>query len=70
MEGVESVTQKDDTHLHWIVDIAGFRREFDTEITEQTPDQRIAWTSVEGPDRSNPWHIPPRARSPLTSRRT
>ena len=49
MEGVESVTQKDDTHLHWVVEIAGVTREFDTEITEQTPDQRIAWQSLDGP---------------------
>lgn len=49
MEGVESVTQVTDTRNHWVADIAGTRREFDTEITEQTPDQRIAWTTVDGP---------------------
>lgn len=48
MEGVEEVTQRDDTHLHWKVDIAGVEREFDAEITEQEPDQRIAWTSESG----------------------
>ena len=49
MEGVESVTQLSDTRNHWVTDIGGVRREFDTEITEQTPDQRIAWTTVDGP---------------------
>ena len=49
MEGVESVTQITDTRLHWVVEIAGVRREFDAEITEQTPDQRIAWRSTDGP---------------------
>lgn len=49
MEGVESVTQVTDTRNHWVADVAGVRREFDTEITEQTPDQRIAWTTVDGP---------------------
>jgi uncharacterized membrane protein len=49
MEGVESVTQMTDTRNHWVTDIAGVTREFDTEITEQTPDQRIAWTTVDGP---------------------
>ena len=49
MEGVESITQLTDTTVHWVVEIAGVRREFDAEITEQTPDQRIAWESVDGP---------------------
>jgi uncharacterized membrane protein len=48
MEGVESVTQVSDTRNHWVTEIAGVRREFDTEITEQVPDQRIAWRSVDG----------------------
>ena len=48
MEGVESVTQTDDTHSHWVTKVGGQRREFDTEITEQHPDERIAWKSVGG----------------------
>jgi uncharacterized protein YndB with AHSA1/START domain len=48
MEGVESVKQTDATHLHWIATVAGRRQEWDAEITEQTPDQRIAWTSITG----------------------
>ena len=48
MEGVESVTQLDDTHLHWVAEIAGVRREWDAEITEQHPDERVAWTSTSG----------------------
>ena len=43
MEGVETVQQLDDTRLHWVTEIAGQKREFDAKITEQTPDQRIAW---------------------------
>ena len=43
MEGVEKVIQQDDTRLHWVVEIAGQTREYDATITEQTPDQRIAW---------------------------
>ncbi len=43
MEGVESVTQLDDKRLHWAAEIAGQKREFDATITEQTPDDRIAW---------------------------
>src|SRR3954452_18474612 len=48
MEGVEEVRQVDDTHLHWRTKVAGREQEFDAEITEQTPDQRIAWTSQAG----------------------
>jgi uncharacterized membrane protein len=43
MQGVERVEQKDDRHLHWVVDIAGADREFDAQITDQTPDQVIEW---------------------------
>jgi uncharacterized membrane protein len=50
MEGVESVEQIDDRRLRWKVDIAGVHREFEAEITEQTPDQRIAWRSRTGVD--------------------
>ncbi|MEV4410773.1 SRPBCC family protein [Catellatospora sp. NPDC049609] len=48
MKGVESVRQIDDTHSHWVVNVAGATREFDTEITEQHPDERIAWKSTSG----------------------
>jgi uncharacterized membrane protein len=48
MEGVERVQQADDRHLHWVAEIAGRRREWDAEIYEQVPDQRIAWRSVSG----------------------
>ena len=48
MDGVESIKQLDDTHLHWITKIGGKREEFDAEVTEQTPDQRIAWKSTNG----------------------
>jgi uncharacterized membrane protein len=46
MSGVESVTQLTDTTNHWITKIGGVEREFDTEIVEQHPDQRIAWRAV------------------------
>lgn len=45
---VDSIVQKDDTHSHWKVSIAGNTREFDTVISEQHPDERIAWTSTGG----------------------
>jgi uncharacterized membrane protein len=43
MEGVERVEQIDDERLHWVADIGGRKREWDAKITEQTPDQRVAW---------------------------
>ena len=48
MEGVEEIRQIDDTHVHWRTKIAGVEREFDTEITEQHPDERVAWRAVDG----------------------
>lgn len=48
MEGVKEVTQLDEKRLHWKAEIAGQEKEWNAEITEQTPDQRIAWTSRNG----------------------
>jgi uncharacterized membrane protein len=48
MSGVEKIVQKDDTHLHWKTKIGGVEREFDAEISEQHPDERVAWHSTDG----------------------
>ena len=48
MEGVEEVRQLDDTHLHWEAEIAGKTKEWDAEITEQRPDERVAWANTDG----------------------
>jgi len=48
MEGVEEIRQLDDTHTHWKTKIAGVEREFDAEITEQHPDERVAWRATDG----------------------
>ena len=48
MEGVSQVRQLSDTMTHWKTEIAGVKREFDAEVTEQVPDERVAWTSVDG----------------------
>ena len=46
MSGVDSVAQVGDTSTHWVMSVAGVQREFDAEITDQVPDQHIAWQSV------------------------
>ena len=55
MEGVASVDQIDDTHLHWVAkvknEVATVKnetREWDAQITEQVRDKRISWESVGG----------------------
>jgi uncharacterized membrane protein len=48
MEAVEKVEQLDDTTLRWTAEIAGVKKTWTAKITEQTPDQRIAWNSIEG----------------------
>lgn len=50
MEGVEEVRQVTDTKTHWRTSIGGATREFDAEITEQRPDERVAWAATDGPD--------------------
>ena len=49
MEGVDRIDQTSDRMTHWVTSIGGVTREFDAQITEQHPDERIAWTSVDGP---------------------
>jgi uncharacterized membrane protein len=48
MEGIKEVRQLDDTHLLWCAEVAGKDKEWQAEITEQIPDQRIAWRSTTG----------------------
>ncbi len=48
MEGVEEVKQITDTRLRWRAEILGVEREWEAEIDEQTPDQRIAWHALDG----------------------
>jgi len=48
MNGVEVVKQLDETHLHWVASIGGHREEWDAEITEQLPDERVAWKATSG----------------------
>jgi hypothetical protein len=48
MDGIEEVRQIDDTHLHWRASVGGKDKEWTAEITEQVPDQVIAWRSTSG----------------------
>jgi uncharacterized membrane protein len=48
MDSVREVRQLDDTHLHWRANVAGKDEQWDAEITEQIPDERIAWRSTSG----------------------
>lgn len=50
MDGVDDIDQFDDRRLHWTVSIGGAEREFTAEITEQKPEERIAWKSIHGPE--------------------
>jgi uncharacterized membrane protein len=50
MEGVEEIRQLDATHTHWVIKVGGVSREFDATITEQLPDERVAWRADAGPD--------------------
>jgi uncharacterized membrane protein len=48
MEGVQEVRQLSDTLTHWKTEVGGVKREFDAQITEQLPDERVAWTATGG----------------------
>lgn len=49
MEGVDRIEQVSDTMTHWVTSIGGVKREFDAKITEQKPDERVAWRTVDEP---------------------
>ncbi|MGE5649743.1 MAG: SRPBCC family protein [Bacillota bacterium] len=49
MQGVETVRQTDDTHLHWTAKMAERDMEWDAEITERREDRCIAWRNLSGP---------------------
>jgi len=48
MDGVKSVEQLDDTHLRWVAEVGGQSRDWQAEIVEQVPEQRIAWRVTDG----------------------
>jgi uncharacterized membrane protein len=52
MDGVEEVRQTDETHLHWMAEFGGARHKWEAEITEQRPDERVAWRNVDGKENS------------------
>jgi hemerythrin superfamily protein len=59
MGGVKEVVQVDDTTLHWVAEIAGVRREWDAEILEQVPDQKVAWAAIGGATNAGAVHFAP-----------
>ncbi|MET8628931.1 SRPBCC family protein [Kitasatospora sp. NPDC004669] len=46
MDGVEEVRQLDDRRAHWRTRIAGLSREFETEVVERVPGERVAWRTT------------------------
>jgi uncharacterized membrane protein len=48
MDGVKAVRQLDDTTLEWVASVAGVEKRWKAKVTEQSPDQRIAWTATSG----------------------
>jgi uncharacterized membrane protein len=48
MDGIQSVQQLDDTHVQWVAEIRGESRQWTTEITEQRPDEKVAWKTIQG----------------------
>jgi uncharacterized protein (TIGR02271 family) len=48
MEGVAEVRQEGEKRLFWKAWIGGKVKEWEAEITNQVPDERVAWESVDG----------------------
>jgi uncharacterized membrane protein len=63
MEGVKEVKQLDDKRLYWHAEIAGKDKRWEAEITEQVPDQRIAWRSRDGAENAGSVSFEPRGQN-------
>ena len=48
MGGVKKITQLSEDRLHWVAEIAGVRREWEAQILEQVPDQKVSWAATSG----------------------
>lgn len=48
LDEVESITQTTPTLTVWKVKVGPVEKQFEAEITEQHPDERVAWTSTGG----------------------
>ncbi|MFB9367783.1 SRPBCC family protein [Kitasatospora albolonga] len=48
MKGVDEVRQLDERHTHWRTSMAGVEREFDAEVVDQLPDERVSWRTTGG----------------------
>ena len=48
MEGVDEIRQLDERRMHWTASFGGTQHEWDAEITEQAPDERVAWKNIGG----------------------
>ena len=57
MSGIKEVRHLDEKHLHWQAEIGGKTKEWDAEISEQVPHQRIAWRSTSGAENSGSMHF-------------
>ena len=57
MEGVDRVVQLDDKTLEWTASIAGKTKHWRAEITEQRPDDVIAWRSTDGAQNDGAVHF-------------
>jgi len=52
MKNIKQIRQLDDTHLEWTAEIAGKEKVWQAEVTEQNPDERVAWKATEGASNS------------------
>ncbi len=48
MSDVDRVTKTEGGRHQWVTKINGIERQFDTQVVEDVPEERIAWTSVDG----------------------
>src|SRR4051812_11410683 len=52
MDGVKEIRQLDDRTLEWTASIGGQEETWTAEITEQEPDERVAWHAISGKQNS------------------
>ncbi|MGC1119726.1 MAG: SRPBCC family protein [Candidatus Methanofastidiosia archaeon] len=62
MEGAKKIKMTGDTIAHWTMEMAGRTMEFDTEMTENIENKKIAWKSIGDFVAAGSWSLEPTAQ--------
>ena len=68
MGGISEVRQLNDTTLHWVAEIGGIKRQWQAQILEQVPNEKVAWAATEGATNAGAVYFAPAGAGQTTVR--